>query len=110
MALLTAVAFLVFPLNLAVVSLCIFAICASYLYSQTGRFSLGLHATLFITAALLVSPPLPTYIVGAPALAVPAAPSWLVWVIAAAAAVCYGVGARRLKKSAGEGRCGRFLR
>ena len=96
-ALLIAGAFLVLPLNFAIVFLCISAVCASYLYNKTGKFSLGLHATLFLAAALVVSP-LPSYVVGALALTVPRSPSLVVWAIVAAAAACYGVGAGRVEE------------
>lgn len=96
-ALLIAGSFLLLPADLAIVSLGLAAVCASYLYNRTGKFSLGLHATLFLAAALVVSP-LPGYVVGALALTVPRSPGWLVWAIAAAAAACYGVGATRVEE------------
>jgi len=99
-ALLIAGSFLVFSRSAAIVFVCVAAACASYLYSRTGKFSLGLHASLFLGAALVVSP-LPGYVVRALALAVPGAPGWLVWTIAAAAAVCYGVGATRVEEKRG---------
>jgi hypothetical protein len=96
-ALLIAGSFLVLPASLAIVFLGLSAVCASYLYNGTGKFSLGLHATLFLVAALIVSP-LPAYVVGALALKIPGTPGWIVWTIAAAAAACYGVGATRVEE------------
>jgi hypothetical protein len=96
-ALLIAGAFLVFPGNIAIVFLCLSAVCASYLYSRSGKFSLGFHATLFLGAALAVSP-LASYVVRALALTVPGSPSWVVWCIVIAAAACYGVGATRVEE------------
>jgi hypothetical protein len=93
-ALLLAGSALLLPATLQAAFLSVAAVTVALLYTRTGKFSLGLHASLFLAAAAAVSP-LPGYVVSALAGSVPSAPSWPVWVVAVAAALCYGIGARR---------------
>jgi hypothetical protein len=92
-ALLLAGTFLVFRVDLQVPFLCLAALAGAFLYSHTRKFSLGLHASFYLTAATAVSP-LPAYVGNAVAGSVPSAPGWKVWIVGLAAALCYFVGAR----------------
>lgn len=93
-ALLMAGSLLLLPPDLAVGFLSASAIVFAVLYSRSGKISLGLHTSLFLAAATIISP-LPRYVMSALALAVPGVPAWTVWTIAVSAALCYGLGARR---------------
>ena len=93
-ALLVAGSFLLFPASLQVPFLCLAAVVAAFLYASTAKFSLGLHASIFLAAAAAVSP-MPDYVVNALAGSVPSATAWSIWVVALAGALCYAVGARR---------------
>ena len=93
-ALLLAGSVLFFPANFQVPFLCLAAVAAAFVYMRTAKVSFGLHASLFLAAATAVSP-LPNYVVNALAKTVPASPGWIVWIVAASAAVCYAVGLRR---------------
>ena len=92
-ALTIAGSFLVLPPALAIALLCALAIAASFVYSRTGKFSLGLHASFFLAAAAVLSP-LPSYVSKALGGSVPGAPQLGVWIVALSAAICYGIGAR----------------
>ena len=95
-ALTIAGSFLTLPSALAIVLLCGLAIAAAFVYSRSGKFSLGLHASFFLAAAATISP-LPAYVSKALAGPVPGAPQLGVWIVALSAAVCYGVGARAVE-------------
>jgi len=92
-ALLLAGSFFVFRVTLQVPFLCLAALAAAFLYSHTRRFSLGLHASFYLTAATAVSQ-LPAYVGNALAGSVPSAPGGNVWIVGVAAVLCYLVGAR----------------
>jgi hypothetical protein len=96
-ALLVAGSWLLLPLSLLVLFLCVAAVVAAFLYSSTGKFSLGLHASVYLAAATAVSSA-PGYVISAMAGSVPAAPGWDVWVVALAAGVSYIVGARHAEE------------
>lgn len=96
-ALLVAGSFVLFSPSLQVPFLCVAAVVAAFLYSNTAKFSLGLHASVFLAAAAAVSP-MPAYVMNALAGSVPTAPAWSVWVLGIAAALCYAVGARRTEE------------
>ncbi len=90
-ALLLGGSLLLFPPSVQVPFLCMAAVVAAYLYSRNAKFSLGLHASLFLAAAAAVSP-MPAYVMEALVGNVPGAPAWSVWIVAVSAAVCYAVG------------------
>jgi len=96
-ALLVAGSFFLFPPSLQVPFLCVAAVVAAFLYSSSAKFSLGLHASVFLAAAAAVSP-MPAYVMNALAGSVPTAPAWSVWAVGIAAALCYAVGARRTEE------------
>jgi hypothetical protein len=97
-ALLVAGSWLVLPLGLEVLFLCLAAVAAAFLYSRTGKFSLGLHVSVYLVAATALSP-MPRYVIRALAGSVPGAPAWSVWVVAVAAALCYATGARHAEEN-----------
>jgi len=68
-------------------------IAASWIYIQTHKISLGIHASLYLTAAVFVSP-LPGYAANALAESVPHLPHWRIWVVVTGAAICYALGSR----------------
>lgn len=90
-AFLLAATFLLLPGNAQVPFLCFVALLATSVYTRTGKLSLGLHASFYIAAAVVVSP-LPMYVANAAAANVPGAPEWRVWTVAVTAALCYVVG------------------
>jgi hypothetical protein len=96
-ALLVAGSWMLFPASLQVPFLCVAAVVAAFVYSSSAKFSLGLHASVFLAAAAAVSP-MPAYVMNALAGSVPTAPAWSVWVVGIAAALCYAVGARRAEE------------
>ena len=95
-ALLVAGSWLLLPMGLQVVFLCAAALVTAFLYAKTAKFSLGLHASVYLAAATVVSP-VAAYVVSTLAGAVPGAPLWSLFVVAATAAACYVVGARRVE-------------
>jgi hypothetical protein len=92
-ALTIAGSFLVLPPALAIALLCILSIAAAFVYSRSGKFSLGLHASFYLAAAAVISP-LPAHVSRALGGSVPGTPSLGVWIVALSAALCYGIGAR----------------
>lgn len=92
-ALLLAGTFLLLGVKVQVPFLCVAALAGAFLYSHTRKFSLGLHASFYLSAAMAVSP-LPTYCRNALAGSLPSAPGWDVCIVAVAAGLCYLVGAR----------------
>ena len=92
-ALLIAGSFLLSSVNVQVPFLCAAAVLAAYLYKRTTNIALGLQSSLFLTAAVAVSP-LVSYLVDALARTVPAAPGFSVCVIVLAALVCYAIALR----------------
>jgi hypothetical protein len=92
-ALLLAGSFMLFPENLQVPFLCLAAATTAFLYSRTGKLSLGMHASFYLAAAATNSP-FPSYAQNALAGTVPGNPDWRVWVVAVSAFVCYAIGSR----------------
>ena len=92
-ALLLCGSYLLLPLALEAVFLSLASLIAAFLYMRTGKISLGIHVSIYLAVAAVVSP-LWKYISEALAGAVPAAPDWLSWVVGVSAALCYGIGAR----------------
>jgi len=95
-ALMVAGNWLLLPENLQVPFLCVAAVVAAFLYSSSGKFSLGLHATIYLVAATAVAP-ISAYVMNAMAGSVPGAPTSDVWMVVVAAVLCYVVGARRVE-------------
>jgi hypothetical protein len=92
-ALLLAGSFLLFLANFRVPFLCLAAVTAAFVYTHTHKFSLGLHASFYLAAAIAVSS-LPIYAGNALAGTVPAAPDWSIWIVAVSAVLCYVIGSR----------------
>jgi hypothetical protein len=95
--LLVAGSLLLFPASMQLVFLCIAAVVAAFLYSNTGKFSLGLHASVYLVVATAVSS-VPGYVMNALAGNVPAVPGWSIWAVAVAAGMSYIVGARHVEE------------
>ena len=91
-ALLLAGSFLLLAADFRVPFLSAAAVAAAFIYSRTRKYSLGLHTSFYLAAAAAVSP-LPIYAGNAFAGAVPGAPALAVWIVVAAAALCYLIGA-----------------
>jgi hypothetical protein len=85
--------FLLFPASFQIPFLALAAAVATYLYTRTHKLSLGMHASFYLSAAVAVST-VPVYAADALAQDVAGTPDWRVWVILAAAAVCYALGSR----------------
>jgi len=98
-ALLVFGSWLVLPMGLQVVFLCAAALVAAYLYARTGKFSLGLHVSVYLVAAAVVSPVL-AYVVNTLAGTGTGTPPWSVWLAVLTSALCYAVGARRVEEHA----------
>ena len=96
-ALLVAGCWLLLPTGLQVVFLCAAALVTAFLYAKTAKLSLGLHASVYLAAATVASP-VAAYVVSTLAGAVPGAPLWSLFVVAATAAACYVVGSRRVEE------------
>jgi hypothetical protein len=92
-ALLLVGTFLLFPTVFQVPFLCGAAVLTAIVYTRTGKMSLGLHASLYVGAAVAASP-MPTYVASAIAGNVPAPPEWRVWTVALAAGLCYAIESR----------------
>jgi hypothetical protein len=92
-ALLLAGSFMLFPEGFPVPFLCLAAATTAFLYSRTGKLSLGMHASFYLAAAAADSP-FPSYAQNALAGTVPGNPDWRVWVVAVSALLCYAIGSR----------------
>lgn len=92
-ALLLTGSFLSLSSTLQVPFLCLAAVASTFVYTRTGKMTLGLHASVFLAGAAAVSS-LTNFVVDAMSGAVPRAPGWGVWSVATSAAVCYAVGSR----------------
>ena len=92
-ALLLGGSFFVVSVNLQVPFLCLAALLGAFLYFRTRNFSLGLHASFYLSAATAVSS-LPGYVGNALAGSVPGAPGWNAWIVVVTALLCYLAGAR----------------
>ena len=85
--------YLVLPERLEAVFLSLASITASFVYTRTGKISMGIHVSVYLAAAALVSP-LWKYISDALAGMLPGAPEWVASIVVLSAALCYGIGAR----------------
>jgi hypothetical protein len=97
-ALLVAGSWLLLPAGLQVPFLAVTAVMAAFVYSRTGKFSLGLHVSVYLAAATAVSS-MPRYMIDALAGNIPGAPGWSVWIVAVAAAIGYAVGAHHAEEN-----------
>jgi hypothetical protein len=84
---------MLFPEGFPVPFLCLAAATTAFLYSRTGKLSLGMHASFYLAAAAADSP-FPSYAQNALAGTVPGNPDWRVWVVAVSALLCYAIGSR----------------
>jgi hypothetical protein len=92
-ALLLAGSLLLFPPGFQSPFLCLAAVTAAYLYIRTGKLSLGMHVSIYLAAAAILSGLL--YLVGnALAGTVPRALDASAWVVAVSAGLCYAIGSR----------------
>lgn len=92
-ALLMTGTFLVVSEKLQVPLFCLAALAVAFLYSYTRKFSLGLHTSFYLAAAVALSSLL-AFGTNALAGAVPSTANRDVWIIGVAALLCYLVGAR----------------
>ena len=89
--LLLAGSLLLFPADFQVPFFSLAALAATFLYIRTHKISLGIHASVYLAAAVSVST-LPAYATEALTESVPGLPDWRLWVIMVAAAISYGLG------------------
>jgi len=92
-ALLLAGTFLLFPENLQIILFALAAPATTFFYSRTRKLSLGMHASLYLAAAVFVSRLL---IFAADAFAgdLPATPDGRIALVAASGLICYLLGSR----------------
>ncbi len=90
-ALLLGGIFLLFSANLQTILFALAALAATFLYSRTRQLSLGIHASLYLAAAAMVSR-LPVFVANAFTGDLPTAPDWRIALVAAAALICYVLG------------------
>jgi len=92
-ALLLAGSLLLFPMAFESPFLCLAALTAAFLYMRTGKLSLGMHVSVYLAAAAILSGLL---ILAGNALAgtVPPALDLGAWVVALSAGLCYAIGPR----------------
>ena len=91
--LLLAGTLLLFPTSFRVPFLCLAAVTAAFLYMRTGKLSLGMHVSLYLTAAAIFSGLL-SLEGSALAGTVPFSLDSGVWVVAVSAGLCYAIGWR----------------
>jgi uncharacterized membrane protein YidH (DUF202 family) len=108
-ALLLVGSLLAFPAGLQVLLLCLAAVTAAFLYTRTGKLSLGLHVSYYLLAASILSGLLK---VAGEALAgtVPSGLDAGTWMVAGSAGLCCAIGLRvpADSGSAGDGSGGRW--
>ena len=92
-ALVLAGSFLLFSANVQVPFLCLAAMVLAFMYTRTGKLSLGMHASFYLVGATAASP-LPAYAANALAGAVPPEPDVGVWIVAGSSVLCYAIGSR----------------
>jgi hypothetical protein len=91
--------YLLLPEKLEAVFLSLASIAAAFVYTRTGKMSLGIHVSVFLAAATVVSP-LWKYISDALTGTLPGAPDWASSIVAVSAALSYGIGARHQEELA----------
>ena len=94
-ALLLAGSLLAFPADFQAPFLCLAAVTSAFLYVRTGKLTLGMHVSLYLAAAAILSGLLN---LAGNALAGTVPPSLDVgaWVVAISSALCYAIGLRAL--------------
>ncbi len=92
-ALVLAGSWLLFPVSLQVQFLCLAAVAAAFLYVRTGKLTLGMHVSLYLLAAAMLSGLL-NLVGNALAGTVPAVVEAGTWVVAVSAGLCYAIGLR----------------
>jgi len=92
-ALLLTGTLLIFPAGFQSPFLCLAAVTSAFLYVRTGKLSLGLHVSLYLLAAAILSGLL-SLAGNALAGTVPPALDAATWVVAISAALCYAIGLR----------------
>jgi hypothetical protein len=80
-------------LNLQIAFFAVAAVTATFFYSRTGRLSLGIHASVYLAAAVVLSR-IPAFVADAFAGDVPTVPDWRALIVTVAAAVSYVIGSR----------------
>jgi hypothetical protein len=93
-ALAVAGSYLLLSANLRVPFLSLTAIATAFVYSRTGKLSLGMHTSFYLAAAAIASPLL-RWIASALAGTVPTTPDSGVWILVISSALCYLIGSRK---------------
>ncbi len=92
-ALLLAGTLLLFPTTFQAPFLCLAAVTSAFLYVRTGKLTLGMHVSLYLAAAAILSGLL-NFAGNALAGTVPSALGAGGWVVAIASGLCYAIGLR----------------
>ncbi len=92
-ALLLAGSLLLFPEVFQATFLCLASVAADLLYIRTGKISLGIHLSVYLTAAAILSGLL-NLAWSALTGTVPHALSTSAWIVALSASLCYAIGSR----------------
>jgi len=92
-ALVLAGSFLLFPAGFQSPFLCLAALTSAFLYVRTGKLSLGMHVSLYLAAAAILSGLL-NFAGNALAGTVPPALDSGAWMVAVSAVLCYAIGLR----------------
>ena len=92
-ALLLSGSLLLFPARFQSPFLCLAAVTAAFLYMRTGKLSLGIHVSLYLAVAAILSGLL-SLAGNALAGTVPSSLDADAWVVAVSAALCYAIGWR----------------
>ena len=87
-ALLLAGALLLFPATVQVILFSAAGLVVALLYTRNGDLVLGVHASLYLAIAAVVSPEA-GFVVSSFAGTIPAAPPWAVWIVIVSAALVY---------------------
>jgi hypothetical protein len=93
-ALTVAGSYLLLSPNLRVLFLSLAAIASAFVYSRTGKLSLGMHSSFYLAAAAIASSLL-HWIGSALAGTVPVAPDSGLWILVTSSALCYLFGSQK---------------
>ncbi len=94
-ALLLAGCLLLFPVDFQAPFLCVAAVTSAFLYVRTGKLTLGMHVSLYLAAAAILSGLL-NFVGNAMAGSVPSTLGAVGWVGTGSAGFCYAIGLRAL--------------
>lgn len=100
-ALLLTGGLLLFSANLQVLFWCLAAATAAFLYMRTGKLTLGIHVSLYLAAAAILSGLL-NLVGNALAGTVPSALNAGAWAVAGSAVLCYAIGWRASREQRKE--------